>query len=282
MNTSDQTYKAYSFAVHKTIYLALEETFKSFNIPYYLIGANARDVQLYKAGKKPNRGTADIDFAVMLPDMESYTSLKDELKKKGFEDAHGNEPYRLYHANKETVIDLLPYGEIAQNNTVIFTERHVELSTVGMKEVGTETELFDHPEGFSIPVSPAHGIVILKLIAWNENPGRTKDLSDIQALMDAAWELYESELFTTDSQYSDLFDVDDFDKYLAAIHIMGRKMQAVLSQSDDLSKLITDVLQRELDRESGPISQQIVSGTTKTIESTKKVFEALLKGINDK
>ena len=69
MSTSDQSYKQYSFAEHKEVYQKLETAFVKFNAHYYLIGANARDVQLYKAGQKPNRGTADIDFAVMIPSM---------------------------------------------------------------------------------------------------------------------------------------------------------------------------------------------------------------------
>lgn len=76
MSTLDQSYKAYSFANHKEVYLALEKCFVHFGIKYYLIGANARDVQLYKAGVKPNRGTADIDFAIMLPDIEKYNALR--------------------------------------------------------------------------------------------------------------------------------------------------------------------------------------------------------------
>ena len=63
MSTSNLTYKDYSFANHGEVYQALEEVFIKHDITYYLVGANARDVQLYKAGIKPTRGTADIDFA---------------------------------------------------------------------------------------------------------------------------------------------------------------------------------------------------------------------------
>lgn len=66
MSTSNPTYKDYSFAKHGEVYRILEEVFTANDIKYYLVGANARDVQLYKAGIKPTRSTADIDFAVIL------------------------------------------------------------------------------------------------------------------------------------------------------------------------------------------------------------------------
>lgn len=281
MGTSNLTYKDYSFAEHKAVYLSLEVTLKQFGVFYYLIGANARDVQMYKAGVKPHRGTADIDFAVMLPDIETYHEIRNNLKQKGFEEAYGNLPYRLLYKPTNTVIDLLPYGEIAQKNTVTFTERAVELSVVGMHEVGSASENFEHPEGFTIPVSPAHGIVILKLVSWSEKPDRTKDLTDIKALLDAAWELYETEFFQENSPYADLFDTDNFKMHLAAARVMGRKMQAILNQNQDLKTLIVSEIEKELNATVGPKAQQLVAGTTQTIAEIKTIFNALLTGIND-
>lgn len=281
MSTSDLSYKAYSFADHKVVYLILEETFKAFGVHYYLIGANARDVQLYKAGGKPNRGTADIDFAVMLPDIKTYNDLKNQLKEKGFADAVGNLPYRLYYEASNTVVDLLPYGEIAQKYTVSFTERELELSVIGLEEVGLETENFEHPEGFTMHVTPAHGIVILKLISWSEKPDRTKDLQDIKALLEVAWNLYEDEFFKESSIYSDLFNEPNFDTHLAAARVMGRKMQVVLNLNAQLKQLIVNEIQKELGDHAGLKSQQMVWGTNQTIEEIRNIFNALYKGLND-
>lgn len=75
MSISNPTYKDYSFANHGEVYQILEEVFAANDIIYYLIGANARDVQLYRAGIKPARNTADIDFAIMVPDINKYQSL---------------------------------------------------------------------------------------------------------------------------------------------------------------------------------------------------------------
>ncbi|TLF47113.1 nucleotidyl transferase AbiEii/AbiGii toxin family protein [Maribacter aurantiacus] len=281
MSTSPQNFKAYSFAHHAEVYQILEKVFASHGIHYYLIGANARDVALYKAGAKPSRATADIDFALMVPDHASFESLKTDLKKHGFEDTKGQMPYRLFHTKSNTVIDLLPYGQIAQDDTVSFTERQVELSTVGMMEVGTVTEVFEHPEGLSIPVSPAHGLVILKLIAWSEKPDRTKDLGDIASLLETAWPLYEPELYTEDSEHADLFDAENFEMGTAAGQVMGRKMQQVLKLNEVLKGKIVGMLEDELKKQTGPLSIEIAIKMERDIDFAQRIIKAIKMGITE-
>jgi len=282
MSTSDLSYKEYSFADHKAVYLALEETFKAFDIHYYLIGANARDIALYKAGKKPIRATVDIDFAVMVPDIQTFLALRTALTEKGFTHSLENHPYRTIYKESQTVVDILPYGGQSKKSLSGIVDLHIELSGVGMHEVGEEIEVFEHPEGISIPVTPAHGIVILKLISWSEMPVRNKDLKDIKSLLDAAWNLYEEELFQENSSYADLFEDENFDMYLIAARVMGRKMQGILNKNEALNKLIISELEKELNTSIGPKSQQLASGTDQSIAEIKSLFNALYIGIKDK
>jgi predicted nucleotidyltransferase len=101
MSTSNQTYKQYSFAHHAKVYAILDAVFYKHGIVYYLIGANARDVQLYKQGIKPTRGTADIDFAIMVQDFDVYQSIFDTLCSNGFRTS--KEAYRLVFDETNTV-----------------------------------------------------------------------------------------------------------------------------------------------------------------------------------
>ena len=281
MSISDPTYKAYSFAHHKEVYLLLETVFRKFGIPYYLIGANARDVALYKAGQKPTRATGDIDFAIMLPDISTYEALLQDLANKDFSPQKKHEGYRMHHRKTNTLIDLLPYGGIAGDNFVQLPGTGIELSVVGLAEVGEEIQNFKHPEGFAIPVSPAHGVVILKLISWSERPERTKDLKDIKDLLQAAWDLYEEELFQEGSPYADIFDTEDFRQETAAARVMGRKMQSILNRDQDLKNLIIAEIDKELGTGTGPKASKMVAGTDHNVEEIKDIFRALLKGIKD-
>lgn len=217
----------------------------------------------------------------MVPGHESYAALKTDLYQHGFEDTKGGMPYRLYHTKSNTVIDLLPFGQIAQDHTVSFTERHVELSTVGMAQVAEAAEIFKHPEGPSIPVSPAHGLVVLKLIAWSEKPERTKDLGDIASLLDAAWPLYEPELYTEDSAHGDLFDAEDFVTSIVAARVMGRKMQDILQLNDELRVSILDMVDKELKNLSGPISVAIATSMDRNIEFAQRILQAMRIGITE-
>lgn len=279
MSTSNTTYKEYSFAHHGEVYTILEKVFNSFGIAYYLVGANARDVQLYKAGIKPTRGTADIDFAVMVPDFEVYEALFDALLGHGFRKVHEN--YRMIYDKTDTVIDFMPYGEIEQDYTVTFIERNLTLSVLGFREVGEKTENFTpEDESYTLPVSPIEGIMILKLVAWNDKPdSRIKDLEDIAFLLKNGWEIYENEAY---ENHLDLFD-ENFEQTKVAAQIIGRKMKPILELNTKLKDTITTILENAIKEKTKTENLEIVfaNNLDKTIEETKIILALLLKGIND-
>lgn len=279
MSTSNPTYKDYSFAYHSEVYLVLEKVFAQFGIAYYLVGANARDVQLYKAGIKPSRGTADIDFAVMVPDFQVYNNLFDALVEHGF--AKTSENYRMIYNKTNTVIDLMPYGEIEEEYTVIFTDRELTLSVLGFREVGEKIEYFSPiEETYNLPVTPVERILILKLVAWSDKPeNRTKDLEDIAFLLKHAWELYENEAY---ENHLDLFD-DDFQQTKVGARIIGRKMKPILEENLTLKNTIIGMLENAIKNKPKTENLEIVvaQNLNKTIEETTEILALLLKGIND-
>ncbi len=271
------TFRDYSFRVHGEVYTLMDKVFRSFGFKYYLIGAAARDVHLYRAESLPVRGTADIDFAVMVPDIGSYEELMTNFLEQGFEETQIK--HRVIYRKTDTVIDLLPYGEIAQQYTVDFDERDLELSVLGFQEVGDEIDNFRVSAQLSIPVSSLHGLIILKLISWNQKKDRNKDLRDIKSLLDAAWELYQDELFTENSAHFDLLEIKPFDTDIAAARIVGRKIRSVLDECEPLKNEIIDILRKEIEdpAEMVVIMSQDYSATEKVIEQ----LQGLWNGIND-
>ena len=280
MSTSNPSFKDYSFAHYGEVYKILKEVFTEHGIKYYLIGANARDIALYQAGERPTRATADIDFAVMVPDHSHYEAIKTDLRKHGFEDTNGAMPYRMFHPKSKTVIDLLPFGGIEENKMVSFLNGKIELSTVGMEQVAEEIEMFEHPEGFSIPFSPAHGLVILKLIAWSEKQEiREKDLGDTANLLRIAWALYEPELYKENAEHADLFELQDFETRIVAARIMGRKMQRILKLDQDLDNKIKKLLQDELDANTGSLTLALVKALGTDLDFAKTIIRTVQRGI---
>lgn len=276
MSISNLTYKDYSFANHGEVYEVLEEVFNSHNIKYYLIGANARDVQLYKAGLKPARNTADIDFAIMVPDFEKYDILFNELCSRGFKKT--NESYRLIYNNTDTILDLLPYGEIEQNYTVNFNAREISLSVLGFKEVGEQAEEVNIKEaGFSLPTSPVVGLIILKLVSWNDKKDRIKDLEDISLLLNSGWEFYEAEAY---ENHLDLFD-DDFEMTTAAARIIGRKMKPILESNQKLYQTIINILKDAIQEKPKANMAEVTLALNmkKSLQEVQRILSEIKKGI---
>lgn len=276
MSISNPTYKDYSFANHGEVYQILEEVFTSHSIKYYLIGANARDVQLYKAGLKPARNTADIDFAIMVPDFEKYDILFDELCSRGFKKT--NENYRLIYDKSNTILDLLPYGEIEQDYTVNFDSRDISLSVLGFKEVGEQAEeIIIKEAGFSLPTSPVVGLIILKLVSWNDKKDRIKDLEDISLLLDSGWEFYEDEAY---ENHLDLF-VDDFEMTTAAARIIGRKMKPILASNEKLHQTIMHLLEEAiLEKPKANTTEVILAlNMKKSLQEVQKILSQIKQGI---
>lgn len=277
-DTSKKTYRELSWPYFKEAFLILDLVCNELGIEYYLIGAQARNYHLLESGIEPSRGTMDIDFAVMLPEMESYDKMKNLLISKGFRKVR--EPYRLIHDQSDTVIDLLPFGEIEEEGTVKFTDRITELSVIGMKEVNEYTIAVDL-EGITIKVSPLEGIVILKLIAYSEKPERRKDLDDISEILTNYFDINDTRFYEEHMDVLDELQDEDF-IILAGARLMGRDMKKILSVSEKLSKQIETIINNELQEKTGGITQYFLSQNYfKDYNLIKNIFLQLLKGIKE-
>ena len=275
---SKKTYKELSWPYFKEVFLILDSVCHELRIEYYLIGAQARNFHLLQSGIAPARGTMDIDFAVMLPEMESYDAMKSLLISKGFRQA--NEPYRLVHEQTNTVIDLLPFGEIEEERTVKFTDRVTEISVLGMKEVNEYT-IAAGLDGITLNVSPLEGIVILKLISYSEKPERKKDLDDIREILSNYFDMNDSRFYEENDDVINELPSDNF-IVLAGARLMGRDMKKILAESEKLAKQIEAIIGNELQEKTGGITQYFLSrGFFKDYELIKNIFTQLLKGIKE-
>ncbi|HEY9084037.1 MAG TPA: nucleotidyl transferase AbiEii/AbiGii toxin family protein [Vicingaceae bacterium] len=280
MSSTYKNLKHYAFSEHATAFKVLTEVFREFSIHYFLIGAQARDVHFYQQGIKPNRGTRDIDFAVMMQDMAGYNELKEALNQKGFENT--KDPFRLNWSQGDTVIDLLPFGQIEEDYTVNFDERDLELSVLGYSELNEELQEFylDEDESVSIPVPPLHGIFLLKLLSWDDTkPDRNKDLKDLNQILNNYWAFVENEAY---EKHLDLFD-DDFTMDMAAARILGRHLKATILKSPTLQTNIIRILEEQTNQIDPPglMLQSFAGENDTSIEEVKILLDEILKGIKD-
>ena len=276
---SKKTFRELSLPFFKEVFLILDRVCCELGIEFYLIGAQARDFHLLENGITPHRGTKDIDFAVMLPNINRYEELKNSLIANGFRKV--TEPYRLIHDKTNTVIDLLPFGEIEEEGTVRFTDRETELSVVGMKEVSESAELTMFDE-LTIKVSPLVGLVILKLISYSEKPERQKDLDDIAQILQHYFDIHAERFYTEHLDIVEEIAENDFIQ-LAGARLMGRDMKPILDKSEKLKLAILSVIQNELEEKVGSITQYFLSKKLfKDFSLIKAIFEQMQKGIKER
>lgn len=275
MSTSNQTYKALAIPYFKESFDCIDEVMRELEIPYYLIGASAIALELLKTGIQPGRGTKDIDFAVMVSSIKAYDKISAALASKGFNKVAA--PWTFYSEKFKIAIDLLPFGEIEEKNTVNFNERNVDLHWLGFGEVMEEAVQVEIEEKIA-NIPPLEGMVILKLIAWSDRPEeRDDDLPDILKIIQHYYNLKWDEII---EKHYDTLDKDPFDQLLIAAEVLGRNSRLYLQKSAAISARILKVLETNLeDVSKSAIAKAWAIKLDKEIEYAFALLSAFQNGI---
>ncbi len=234
MNTSGRTYKELAIPHFKEVFDIIDEVM----LHHKIIGVNAIALELLKNGIKPGRGTKDIDFAVMISSITLFESLSKSMIKKEFNKVKA--PWTFYSEKYNIAIDLLPFGEIEEKDTIRFNERYSDLHILGFKEI------LENPEKVLIEeklvnIPPLEGMIILKLVAWSDRPEeRDNDLTDILLVIEHYFDHQFDEIVEF---YHDTFPEKGFDPLIIAAEVLGRKARHYLDKSEVLSQKIISLLE---------------------------------------
>lgn len=217
-------------------------------IEFYLAGAVARDYHLNKSGDyTPSRRTEDIDIAVMVAHEEQFIQLKKRLIETGLFKEHA-EPIKLIY--KDTIeLDLLPFGDIEEAGVTKLTNPKIfTLEMPGFTLLNEYTEETQWNEKLKARVCSIEGLVLLKLIANNDRPQRTKDLIDIQLIVKLYFDSFSDDVYETHFDLMSMYDTDDTE-YIPKIcaHVIGRKLKSILQKDEALLKRTTEILQQNKD-----------------------------------
>ncbi len=262
----------------KEIFLALERGFIKFGIDFYLVGATARDVWMKGVhGLPPKRATSDIDFGIMIKDSFVFDDLKSYLiEEEGFIPSKGNEFVLIWKDKSQ--VDLIPFGDLESEGIVTvkgtgFTSMNVE----GFKEVYEQAseEIITEDQRFKVCTLP--GIVILKLIAWDDRPEvRRDDIDDIAEIIINYFHLNDEVIF---EQHSDLF-TDDIELAEIASQFLGREIGKIVSGNPKLVERIKGILENGLNDENN-LAELFASESDETIEYSKSLISYIKKGIEE-
>lgn len=271
-------YKALRQESLKPLFDSLERGFKVLDIDFYLVGAVARDTWFVSSGITAT-GTKDVDFAVYISSKENFEQLKMYLQEKE-EFQTSSQNYFTLFSPEGLQLDLLPFGEVeVEGKKMIPGKGSAQIAINGFREVyETGTDIVEFEDGHTFKVCTLPGIVILKLIAFDDRPEiRQKDIKDIALILKHYFDI-ESDLIYDD--HNDLFDADKDLPYIAA-RVLGRQIKPIISKSEELTSRVIGILEKEISNpEKSMIGQLMVAGTENSIFDAIELLKELLLGIN--
>lgn len=277
-NSSRTSWKEISHDNFREVFKTLENVFTARDINFFLIGALARDIWSGIHGFSPPAATKDIDIAIYLYSKEDYDLVKNDLiEKHGFKGSSKNQ-FVLISPNG-TQVDLSPFGEIANRDEI------VEVNGVGFSTISVEgfQEVFKHGletvvvEDSSFAICSIPGIVILKLIAWNDRPEkRHKDVLDIFHLIEIAFQIFQEQIF---EKHSNILlqanEAINYDRSVGAL-ILGIKINLIVKNSPKLQEKIAKILEKEIGNvENSRLFRLIAQQKNITLEAAAEPFKLL-------
>jgi predicted nucleotidyltransferase len=201
----------------------VDQLTKDMGMSYLVVGATARDLVMHFGyGAPVRRATGDLDFAIQLADWDTYTHIADCLVELGFE--KGKEAQRFY-SPAGVPVDIVPFGDIADaasnikwpppGETVMDVTGFEEAHACAMQVTVREDPIL------SVPVASPQGLVLLKLIAWNDRTRdlRPKDAQDIAYLLATYQDV--PQVLERVFDIEGLMDSYDRDIDLATAHLLG-------------------------------------------------------------
>jgi len=220
----------------------------SLNVPFYVVGARARDWILELGYDIPTmRRTEDVDLGVQVSDWNSYARLRESLTATKKFSPDEKEAQRLLYKGSFPV-DIIPFGAIAEPDERVFwpPDEGFEMSTAGFEETHQTSIIIKMRAKPLLEIQSVSlaGLAILKIISWNDNPVRgDRDAKDLLLLMRTYLDAGNQERLY--SEEADLMEKEDFDYELVSARLLGRDVAAILRPKT------RDVILRTLDKETG-------------------------------
>ncbi len=232
----------------KTIELfeIVDTSSKSLKIPFFVIGAKARDFIL-TIGYNINtiRATHDLDFGIQVSNWDQFKKLKRTLIATGMFKTT-NVEQRL-EFNGTLFVDIIPFGNITTPDKSLEwpPDHETKMSTKGFEEAFQTSllvRLRSNPV-LDVRLADLKGLAILKIISWDEKyPDRDKDAKDLFLILKNYLIAGNDErLF---NEEADLLG-DDFDYIRAGARLLGRDIASV--SNPDTLQVIFEIINRETD-----------------------------------
>ncbi len=277
-------------ALSLALFETLSEAAGSLGMPFFVVGATARDLIFGLGHGLPSRrATLDKDFGVRLASWDEFEKLKESLFTSG-QFKQDKEIQRLLYRG-ELLVDILPFGEIARAKGEIRwpPDEDVVTSTVGFEDAyraALEVRVRASPP-LDILVASTPGLTILKLVSWADRPEvRSKDAIDLAQILE--WYLDADNYGRLLEAHMDLVDIEGFDYVRAGARLLGRDIAAI-GEAETIGGIREILAKETTDQGQHRLIQDMMAGRGPSDEESENRFDALRtllrqlgKGIEDR
>lgn len=158
------------------------------------------------------RFTRDVDLVLAL-DLEDFATFSAELKTRGWTQEPGRE--QRWRGPSGSSIDLMPAGpNLRAAKRIVWPESQFAMSLVGFEHVFARAVLIAFGPDVRFKVAPPPVVVLLKIVAYTEDPyRRQKDLDDLRSLL-RHYEAGSDRMFGDDVFAAELDDIEYANAFL--------------------------------------------------------------------
>jgi predicted nucleotidyltransferase len=253
------------------IFIFLEEQLSQLDIDFYLIGAIAKDMWLSGVHEVSlGRITTDLDIAVLIDSEEKFSLLKNTLVDTGRFTLLKSSPYTLLF-DARIQLDVLPFGKVNLEDINFSKTLALTAATNGFAEVYKNALAQFEIQGGQFAVSTLPGIVLLKLIAYDDRPEhRLKDLQDIGNIIRIYHRIADDLLF--EEEHIDLLELSPI---ISSAQLLGRQLAPIIKSSN----LLTDRVLGLLAKHHFIIEEELSSGSYVAIDIIKELEKGLIHSL---
>ncbi len=263
---------------------AISKVASSLRIPFFLIGASARNLLLISHDIPIYRATLDIDFGVRVPNWNNYYKLKKELVETG-NFKLTREDQRLESKNN-LMIDLVPFGPISDSNhNINWPSQKTVLHVIGFEETFRHAQIarLRSKPNLEVKLVTLAGLAVMKIFSWNDKyPEREKDATDLFLIIRNYTDAGNFERIP--DEMPDLLDSDDFDYIGTGARLLGQDISKIVNPATKKEAL--DILGKETgDQDRYRLIEDMIKsdiGGTSDFDNILSLLMELKTGILDR
>jgi len=249
--------------------------------PFMLVGAYARELHFFNVhGVEVVRKTGDVDISIQVRDWDAYNGFSAILQHDyGYRPKTADHPEKLIHEALRQELDLLPFGEIAEDGQVKWPSDNSPWSVVGYNDAFATALTFRLESCEEIAVASIPALVALKIVALHDRPdNRRKDATDIAFIVANYLAVGNRERLVSGPD-ADILPSCESDLDLASAVMIGRDMARFLGA--EARALVTGYLQHEVKSGSRCYLVRGMIGTSfPKFERAREVAAAFLRGLS--